>query len=303
MNSQPGFGAGETFGLIPDGEKMNHTCHKAVLVLLSPALLAQPPERAAVKKPFQAQTPSTISYRFEDKAELVEITNTAYDVVGAGIPGRPREERLLLRESVHTKHFVEDIGMEASTTVEAWPLGTDIKGKPLYSVTVSGVDPRTVNSELLVISRGLEEVDWWSVYKLGSGGHLFDTYVPLVSFSTTRDIQTPRYAGLEVPGDDIADKRLKAPNVVVVVTYASAERVIGEALITCDDVKRAQLLRSFADSTRTVSYSGGSIRVSISQNYPSAASTVTIAIPVAKDSLDAAHSQMPAGLHVAAWKR
>ena len=47
--------------------------------------------------------------------------------------------------------------MEATTKVEAWPLGADLKQKPLYAVTATGVDPKIVNSDLLVISRGLEE--------------------------------------------------------------------------------------------------------------------------------------------------
>ncbi len=140
--------------------------------------------------------------------------------------------------------------MEATTTVEAWPLGVDMKQKPLYAVTASGVDPKTVAGNLLVIARGLEETDWWSVYKLGSGTHLFDTYVPLVQFSISREFVEPRYVGLQVPDDDDKDGRLRAPNVAAVLTYASADRVIREALITCDNPKLAQLLRSFADTTR-----------------------------------------------------
>ena len=50
--------------------------------------------------------------------------------------------------------------------------------------------------------RGLEEVAWWSVYRLGTGQHLFDTYVPVVSFSISREIMELRYVGLEVPPDD-----------------------------------------------------------------------------------------------------
>ena len=57
----------------------------------------------------------------------------------------------------------DDIGMEASTTVEAWPLGVDLKQKPLYSVTVNGIEPHVVNGEVIVISRGLEETEWWSI--------------------------------------------------------------------------------------------------------------------------------------------
>ena len=61
------------------------------------------------------------------------------------------------------------------------------------------VDAKTVDGALLVILRGLEDTQWWSVYKLGTGERLFDTYVPLLGFSIRRDIQTMRYVGLEVP--------------------------------------------------------------------------------------------------------
>jgi len=182
-------------------------------------------------------------------------------------------------------------------------MGTDLKEKPLYSITVEGVEPSTLNNDLIVVSRGLEDVSWWSVYKLGDGKHLFDTYVPVTQFSISRETLTRRYAGLEVPPDNVADSRLKAPNVVGVLTYASGEKVIREGLITCDDPKLAQVLRSYFDATRTVEFSSGSLQLSISQNPPLPARTLTISVPVAQDDLDFARSQTPAGLHVAAWKR
>ena len=106
---------------------------------------------------------------------------------------------------------------------------------------------------LFVIDRGLEEVEWWSVYQLGTGKHLFDTYVPLGGFSISREMFERRYLGLEIPPDDANDARLKQPNLAGVVTYASADGLKREALLTCDDAKQAQLLRSYVDSTRTVS--------------------------------------------------
>jgi len=53
---------------------------------------------------------------------------------------------------------------------------------------------------------------------LGSGQHLFETYVPLLSFSISRETVTTRYVGFEAPGDDTNDTRLKQPNVVGVLT-------------------------------------------------------------------------------------
>ena len=143
-----------------------------------------------------------MTYGVKDGQQTVEITNVAYEVTSTAVPGRPQNERLLLRTTTRTKQVVDEIGMEASTTVEAWPLGVDPKQKPLYALKVEGVDSKTVDGALLVILRGLEDTEWWSVYKLGTGERLFDTYTPLLGFSIRRDIQTMRYVGLDAPEDD-----------------------------------------------------------------------------------------------------
>ena len=274
------------------------------LLACSPALLAQPSPRSSVRNPFQAASTSQIDCHLEkDGAEVIAINNVQWELTNSIIAGRPTDDRLVLRKTVKTKEIVGDIGIEATTTVEAWSFGVNPKQAPLYTISVAGIDPRVVNSELVVINRELEETEWWSVYQLGTGKRFFDTYVPLVQFSISRETLTLRYVGLQVAEDDVSDKRLKAPNVVAVLTYASGEKVIREALITCDDPKRAALLRSLADSTRKVTAGGKTIRLAISQDYPSPANTVSINIPVAGDDLDVAHVQAPAGVHVTAWKR
>src|SRR5580698_778483 len=101
-----------------------------------------------------AQPASSYKYTVKDGEKTVEITNVTYEVTNYDV---------VLRTTTHSKHVVGDIGMEASTTVEAWKLGTDLKQKPLYSVTVEGSESRTVDSGLFTVSRGLEEVEWWSV--------------------------------------------------------------------------------------------------------------------------------------------
>jgi hypothetical protein len=282
---------------------------------LGSSVLAQP---KAEGKPIREQSSSTFSFGVEDDAETITISNVAYEVTGSGIPGRPRDEQLVLRKTTRTKQVVDDIGMEASTMVEAWPLGVDFKQKPLYALTVEGIGSSTIESELLEIPRGVEEVEWWSYYKLGNGQHLFDSYVPLVKFSISRETVTERYAGLEVPPDDVPDTRLRESHVVGVLTYSSGEKVIREALITADDPKQAQLLRSFADAYRKVELvereavpapgkktaePARSIRISISQYYPSAPATVTLTIPILGDDLDLTHAQTPARMRMNAWKR
>jgi hypothetical protein len=272
-----------------------------VVLFVAAALFAQ------AHKPFQAQSPASVAYGVnKDGQQTVEITNVAYEVTSTTVPGLPQDERLLLRTTTRTKQVVDEIGTEAATTVEAWPLGVDPKQKPLYSLKVDGVDCKTVDGALLVVLRGLEDTEWWTVYKLGTGERLFDTYVPLLGFSIRRDIQTMRYAGLEVPEDDAKDARLRDPHVVAVLTYASADKVMREALITSDDPKQAVLLRSFADASRLVTLlenPARALKISFSQNYPSAPATVAMTVPIIHDDLDLSRAQMPAHLHVVAWKR
>jgi hypothetical protein len=262
---------------------------------------------AQTHKPFQSQAPASVVYAVnKDGQQTVEIANVAYEVTGTGVPGRPQNERLLLRTTTRTKQVVDEIGTEASTTVDAWPLGVDPKQKPLYTLKTDGVDCKSVDGSLLVILRGLEDTEWWSVYKLGTGERLFDTYVPLLSFSIRRDIQTMRYVGFEDPPDDAADTRLKEPHVVGVLTYAAAEHILREILITSDDPKQAQVLRSFADANRSVTLLEAptrALKISISQNYPSAPATISITVPILRDDLDLTHAQVPAHLHLTVFKR
>ena len=255
--------------------------------------------RAQQRPPLHAQSASTIDFSSAaDGSETVEIRNISHEVTGTQVPGRPPGERLLLRKTTHSKQVLGDIGLEATVTLEAWRLGEDPRQKPLYTLTVAGEDARTIDNALLAVSRGLEETEWWSVDKLGSGQHLFDTYVPLLSFSISRETVTTRYVGLEVPPDDTKDARLKQPNVVGVLIYASEDRLIREALVTCDDPKQAQLLRSYADTTRAVSWTEGALKLSFSQNYPSPPNTVELRIPVRRDDLDLTHTQLPPRMHV-----
>jgi hypothetical protein len=281
---------------------MNHIFRILLPACLGYELAAQP-----VRKPFQAQSSSTIAFSVKNDESTVEIANFAYEVAGPGIPTRPPGELLVLRKTTRSRQVLGDIGMEATTTVEAWPLGVDLKQKPRYKVNLRGTDCQTIDSALLVVSRGLEGTDWWSVHKLATGARLFDTYVPLIRFSIAKDTQTLRYAGLEIPPDDAADVRLKEPHVVAVVTYAAAEHVIREAIITADDPKQARQLRSFAEETRQMSLSGResalSLKISFSQSYPAPSATVTVTIPIARDDLDLTHVEAPARMHVAAWKR
>jgi len=98
---------------------------------------------------------------------------------------------------------------------------------------------------------------------------------------------------------------------VGVLTYASEDKVIREALITCDNPARAKLLRSYWDQTRTLSLLPGkpygsppSIRISFSSNDPGKAPvTVDVTVGIVKDDLDLANARLAPGLKIAAWRR
>src|SRR5258708_991454 len=275
-------------------------------VLFTVSLAAQPPRR-----PFQSQSSSTLAYGVKDNEETVEINNVSYEVSGDSVPGLAPAERLVLRQTARWKQILGDKGSDAMVTLEAWRLGADLGQKPLYAITTEGTGVHMKDNALLVFSRGVEEVNWWSIYKLGDGRRLFDTYVPLLAFSITSMVQTPRYAGFEAPPDDAADARLNESHVVGVLTYASEEKVIREALITCDNQRRAKELRSYWDQTRTLSLIEGkpygtapSIKISFSSNDPGKPPvTVDIILGIAKDDLDLAHAKPTPGLRVAAWRR
>jgi hypothetical protein len=279
---------------------------------------AQPAAAKQAGKTVQTQSQSTFNLSTDaDGSQTVVIHNVSYEYTGSGIPGRPQNERLLLRKTIDSKAGVDDVGVDGTVMLEAWPLGADVRQKPLYTIKETGAGAHTVYPDLWVVDRGLEEVEWWSVHKLGSGQRLFDTYVPLVSFSISWEYEIMRYVGLEVPPDDAKDARLRETHVVAVLTYASPDRVIREALLTCDNTEQAALLRSYADSTRALAdieapraSSQGkkaerrhSLKLAISQDFPSPPETVEVIVPIAGDDLDIAHAQLPRGLHLAAWKR
>ena len=280
----------------------------------------QKPAPKVIARPVRAQSISSVSSTpAADGSQLLEIRNVSYEVTGTDVPGLATDERLTLRKTTHSKETIGDIGADGTIQLEAWRFGDDLGQKPRYTISVSGTDGHTMDDAIFIASRGLEEVDWWSVYRLGTGRHLFDTYVPVVSFSISKQSLITRYVGLDVPSDDVSDTRLKQPNVVAVLTYASAERVLREALLTCDDKDQAALLRSYADTTQSVSMVEGesaagpgksrplepsrTLKLSFSQKYPSPSDTKQVLIPVQGDDLDLAHAQLPGRMHLSAWHR
>lgn len=245
-----------------------------------------------------ARSESSIRQRVENGDSIIEIGNTGFELAGS----------LVLRKTVRSREVVGDKGMESEVLLAAWPLGTDLASKPLYEVKTAGTDAHTRNAEVWIVEDATDpDVPGWSVYRLANGTRLFQTYVQPLEFGISRADGTPRYAGLEVPPDDAPDPRLRAKNVVAVLSYAGAERVLREAIITCDDPKRAALFRSYWDEERALAVSdhagGRSLRITFRAAYPSAPEEQVITVPLAKDDLDLSRAAVPSGMHVSTWRR
>jgi hypothetical protein len=108
-----------------------------VVTVLAPVLLAQ-----------HGRSASTFGASVRDQTGTIEITNTRCDIGGSGLPVRPTDERMIRRTTTSRREG------EASTVVEAWPLCSDLRSRPLYSIKVKGADPAISGGSLLVIPRG-----------------------------------------------------------------------------------------------------------------------------------------------------
>jgi len=188
-------------------------------------------------------------------------------------------------------------------TLEAWRLGADLGQLPLYAISTEGTGVHTTGNALLVFARSVEEVNWWSIYRL-RGGRRCSIHRCRCSRSRSRAwSRTPRYAGFEAPPGNAVDARLNEAHVVGVLSYASEENVIREA--------RAKELRSYWDQTRTLSlvdgkpYGSPSLDQNLVQQQRSGqtAVTVDVTVGIAKDDLDLAHAMPAPGLRVSAWRR
>src|ERR1700730_12515637 len=96
------------------------------LLLLDHSASAQTPAPTA---PVTAPSASNFAYETKDGEPPITITNVTFQVVDPYLPGRKDTQRLVLRTATRTKEVVDEIGVQGSVTVEAWPLGTDLGQK------------------------------------------------------------------------------------------------------------------------------------------------------------------------------
>ena len=186
--------------------------------------------------PLAAQ-PSSLAISGKQGEEAVVIHNVSYELAG----------KTVLRKTEHTRQVLGEKGVDASTRIEAWPLAGDRKQPPKYAIQVEGVDARAIDNELLIVTRGLVDETWWTVYRLADGKPLFNTFVQPVRIPDSN-----LYAGYDVPED--GDPRLKNPKLIGVIHLAGPEGTPRRIELHANDATRARTLRSFADVTPSMEF-------------------------------------------------
>lgn len=209
-----------------------------------------------------AQDTSTITVTGKKGEETVAIRNVTYEVSGG----------LVLRRTEVSKEVLNEKGIDATTTVEAWPVGADRKAKPKYTIASQGIDGRPVDGQYYQIQRGIEDTLWWSVFDLATGKPLFSTFVRVFRVPETGDL-----AGYDVPED--GDPRLQRnPRLLGVVAMAAPGGPVKRIEVHCKDAKRAVILRSFADVRPELKPAG---KDALSLTIHDALPDVTVRIPLA----------------------
>jgi hypothetical protein len=281
-------------------------------------LLAATPawsEDAPAKAPWRAQANSSIRYFDKEGVLAVETVNQTYALTGDHLSGRAdKGERLVLRMRIATTEILGDKGVEGEVTVAAWTMGSDLNAKPLYSVSVAGLSARAAHN-FLFFERGTDEVEWQSIYQLGTGKHLFDSAGPPVLFDIALDADSwsERVAGLYLPPDDDPDPRLKQAATVGVLTYAAPDSdagILHELIVTHDDHDTVSSLRSYWTGEE-----GWHIAVSPEPREGGSAAEprmtlsffgivgASLVIPIHQDDFDLEHAEVPPGFHLARWQR
>ena len=291
-------------------------CLGAFLPLL---LLLSVPARAeemAPIKPGGTEAPSSLRYFTEDQQQGVETINRAYELTDDHAPGHPGDSgRIVLKSEIRTKELIGDEGVDGHVAIDAWLIGADFSTKPLYSIAVEGSSFRHLDNQLIVERGTGGDSDWQSVYRTGTGRHLFDVAGAAVPFRIREDASRwgPRIAGLYLIPDDESDPDLKGKEIVGLLGYTATEAEPGtvhQLLLTCDDAQEAVALRAFWSGEEQWNIAVDPVFGDGSGAALAAKLTLTlfgeakarIVIPIVQDDFDLEHAALPAGLHLARWK-
>lgn len=188
-----------------------------------------------------------------ERDEVVTATrNVTYRLAGPGIPGLGADDRLVIRQTIGVVQALDEKGARAvRTTAEAWRLGDDLAGQPLYVIDEPGDDAEVALADFFVVWG--ENTDWLfppkTAFALGTGKRVFVATAPWARFYVEGQGADSRYvafasANAEELNRDIPD----APTLVGVITYASRTAALQRLRIVAATEDQARALRAVEEN-------------------------------------------------------
>ena len=174
---------------------------------------------------------SSFTLRALPEGAETTIVNTTYVVTGTYIPGLPQDAQLVIRQRIETVQVQDEKGTRSTVVhAEAWRLGDDMAGPPLYAIEEEGADGATMFRGEYYIVLG-ENTDWpyapQTAYRLGDGTRMFEATVPWATFQTLGDGPPTRHGVFATANLDAVAARVGDPAVAVgVITYATSGDVL-----------------------------------------------------------------------------
>jgi len=159
------------------------------------------------------------------------VVNTTYRVTGTFIPGRPQEERFVIRQRIETVQVQDEKGSR-STVVRAdvWRLGDDMAAPPLYTIEQPGADDaRLFRAEYYVVLG--ENTDWpyapETAYRLADGTRMFEASAPWATLQVLGEGPPTRHGVFATANLEAVAARAAEPGQAVgILTYATSGEVV-----------------------------------------------------------------------------
>lgn len=248
----------------------------------------------------------------ETDATVTAVRNVAYRVAGPGIPGLAPDDRLVLRETTGTVQALDEKGARAlGASVEAWRLGSDLAGAPLYRIDEPGEAVELALNDFLVIAG--ENTDWpyppKTAFALGSGRRVFAATTPWQRFYLAAAGAESRYvafasANAEQTARDVED----VPTLLGVLTYAGRTAALQRLRVVAATEEQARFLRAAEESPEValVGPDGRAVKpfdtldvaadpaARLHLRFPF--SGLEVVVPLRADRLDATGATLPPGL-------
>ncbi|MGE3933242.1 MAG: hypothetical protein AB7F67_08315 [Rhodospirillaceae bacterium] len=243
---------------------------------------------------------------------VTAIRNVAYRVAGAGIAGLGADDRLVLRETVGAVQALDEKGARAlGASIEAWRLGSDLAGPPLYRIDEPGEAVELALNDFVVIAG--ENTDWpyppKTAFALGSGRRVFAATTPWQRFYLTSAGAESRYVAFaSANAEQTARDAEDAPTLVGVLTYAGRAAALQRLRVVAATEEQARFLRAVEETPEIalVGPDGQAVKpfdtidvaadsaVRLHLRFPF--NGLDLVVPLRADRLDGAGATLPAGL-------